>query len=297
MKLNYTHLRSFWAVAHEGNLTRAAERMGVSQSALSTQIRSLEERLGQTLFDRRGRALHLTEAGRIALGHADAVFDAGEELVATLAGTGGVRQVLRVGALATLSRNFQMRFLAPVMGREDVEVILRSGSLAELLAGLEAHRLDVVLLNTVPPRDAATPWVVHPIDRQPVSLVGAPARVGKGRGLAELLREEPLVLPVIETGLRAGFDRLAGQLGVSPRVAAEADDMAMLRLLARAGVGLAVVPPIVVRDELEAGVLVEAAALEGVEELFVAITLARRFPNPLLPELLDRAGAGAAARV
>ncbi len=293
MKLNYTHLRSFWAVAHEGNLTRAAERMGVSQSALSTQIQSLEARLGQALFDRRGRALHLTEAGRIALGHADVVFDAGEELVATLAGTGGPREVLRVGALATLSRNFQMRFLAPVMGREGVEVILRSGSLAELLAGLEAHRLDVVLLNTVPPRDAATPWVVHPIDRQSVSLVGAPGRVGTGRDLETLLSEEPLVLPVIETSLRAGFDRLADQLGVTPTIVAEADDMAMLRLLAREDLGLALVPPIVVRDELESGVLVEAAALEGVEEAFVAITLARRFPSPLLPELLDRAGAGA----
>ncbi len=286
MRLNYTHLRAFWAVAHEGNLTRAAEKIGVSQSALSTQIQSLEARLGQPLFDRRGRALHLTEAGRIALDHADVVFDAGEELVATLAGQGGPRQVLRVGALATLSRNFQMAFLAPVIGREGTEVILRSGSLAELLAGLEAHRLDVVLLNTVPPRDAATPWVVHPIDAQPVSLVGAPGRVGQGRDLGALLTEEPLILPTIETTLRTGFDSLLARMGLTPRIVAEADDMAMLRLLARADIGLAVVPPIVVRDELEAGRLVEAAALEGVSEAFSAITLERRFPNALLAELL-----------
>jgi LysR family transcriptional activator of nhaA len=286
MKLNYTHLRAFWAVAHEGNLTRAAERLGVSQSAISTQVQTLEDRLGQPLFDRRGRGLHLTEAGRIALGHADVVFDAGEELVATLAGQGGPRQVLRVGALATLSRNFQMQFLRPVLGREGTEVILRSGSLSELLDALEAHRLDVVLLNTPPPRDAATPWVVHPIDDQPVSLVGAPARAGRGRDLVTLLNEEPLVLPTVESSLRAGFDRLTDRLGITPRIVAEADDMAMLRLLARADIGLAVVPPIVVRDELEAGRLVELADLDGVREAFAAITLARRFPNALLQELL-----------
>lgn len=286
MRLNYLHLRAFWAVAHEGNLTRAAEKLGVSQSALSTQIQSLEARLGQPLFDRRGRALHLTEAGRIALDHADVAFDAGEELVATLAGQGGPRQVLRVGALATLSRNFQMAFLAPILGREGTEVILRSGGLAELLAALEAHRLDVVLLNTVPPRDAATPWVVHPIDAQPVSLVGAPGRVGHGRGLGALLTEEPLILPTIETTLRTGFDSLLARMGITPRIVAEADDMAMLRLLARADIGLAVVPPIVVRDELAAGRLVEAAELEGVSEAFSAITLERRFPNALLAELL-----------
>ena len=64
--LNYHHLRYFWAVAHDGNLTRTAERLNLSQSALSSQIKQLEERIGQTLFERRGRALHLTEAGRIA---------------------------------------------------------------------------------------------------------------------------------------------------------------------------------------------------------------------------------------
>jgi len=70
-ELNYNHLRYFWAVAHDGNLTRTAERLNLSQSALSVQIRKLEDRLGQTLFERRGRQLHLTEAGRIALDHAD----------------------------------------------------------------------------------------------------------------------------------------------------------------------------------------------------------------------------------
>jgi LysR family transcriptional activator of nhaA len=62
--------------------------------------------------------------------------------------------------------------------------------------------------------------------------------------------------------------------------------MAMIRLFARADAGLAVIPPIVVRDELDSGLLVEAAALEGISESFVAVTLARRFPNPLLTELL-----------
>jgi LysR family transcriptional activator of nhaA len=227
----------------------------------------------------------LTEAGRIVLDHADRAFAAGDELVATLAGRGGVRQVLRVGALATLSRNFQMRFLKPVLGDPEVEVVLRSGSLADLLQGLEALRLDVVLLNTVPVRDAATPWVVHPIDEQAVSLIGAPGRV-RGRGVAELLAAEPVVLPTVESGMRAGFDRLVERMGVRPAIAAEADDMAMLRLLAREDVGLAVIPPIVVEEELARGLLVDVGALEGVREQFAAITLSRRFPNPLLARLL-----------
>ncbi len=291
MILNFNHLRYFWAVAHEGHLTRAAERLNVSQSALSIQIQKLESQLGHELFERRGKQLVLTEAGRIALDHADAIFATGEELLQTLQGRlGGRRQVLRVGALATLSRNFQVGFLRPLLGQAEVEVVVRSGALGELLQALEAHRLDVVLANILPPRDAATPWISHEIADQPVSLVGTPRRVAGTADLASLLTREPLVLPTVEGSIRADFDALTDRLGLRPRVAAEVDDMAMMRLMARADIGLAVLPPIVVQDELRTGMLVEAARLPGLHESFYAITLSRRFPHPLLRSLIDGAG-------
>jgi LysR family transcriptional activator of nhaA len=284
--LNYNHLRYFWAVAHEGNLTRTAQRLHVAPSALSVQIQKLEHQLGHALFERRGKQLHLTEAGRIALDHADAIFAAGEELLGTL-GTRGerLREVLRVGGLATLSRNFQMTFLEPLLGRDDVEIVVRSGGLGELVGALEAHRLDVVLANVQPPRDQATPWVAHAIGDQPVSLVGTEAR-SRARPLTELLSSEPLIVPTVESSIRQGFDALCNRLGVRPRLAAEVDDMAMLRLFARADTGLAVVPPIVVADELASGRLTEAAQLPELREHFYALTLTRRFPNPLLRALI-----------
>ncbi len=286
--INYNHLRYFWAVAHEGNLTRTAERLGVSQSALSIQIKKLEDRLGQPLFERRGRALILTEAGRIALDRADAIFATGDELVALFAGRDAThRQVLRVGSAATLSRNFQLDFLRPLLGRDDVEVVVRSGSPADLLAALEAHRLDVVLATAAPLSDAATPWISQRIAEQPVGLMGTPARLkNPSAPLAVLLAAHPLVLPTPENALRQAIDVLCARLEVQPRIAAEVDDMAMMRLLARENVGLAVLPPVVVKDELAAGLLVEAEAHPGLTETFYAITLKRRFPSPLLSELM-----------
>lgn len=286
-QINLHHLRLFRAVAADGTLTGAARRLNLSQSALSTQLKTLEASLGHDLFERRGRGLVLTEAGRIALDHAEAIFRTADDLTATLRETGRARRALRVGALATLSRNFQMQFLAPLIGRADVEVVLRSGSQAQLLRGLESLALDVVLTNLAPARDAASSWLVHRLDEQPVGLIGTPARVGKAeRSLRDLLASEPLILPTPETALRAAFDALAARLGVSLTIAAEVDDMAMIRLLARADAGLAIIPPIVVRDELEAGTLVAAARLDGMGETFVAVTLARRFPNPLLADVL-----------
>jgi LysR family transcriptional activator of nhaA len=285
-QINLHHLRLFRAVATDGTLTGAARGLNLSQSALSTQIRALEATLGHDLFERRGRGLVLTEAGRIALDHAEAIFRTAEDLTATLRETGQKRRVLRVGALATLSRNFQMQFLRPLVGRADVEVVLRSGSQPELLRGLEALELDVVLTNLAPVREPGDAWLVHRIDEQPVSLIGTPGRVGGGRGLAELVAAEPLILPAPGSALRTAFDGLAARLGVVPQIAAEADDMAMLRLLAREDAGLAVIPPIVVLDELAQGLLVEALRLPGISEAFLAVTRERRFPNRLVAELL-----------
>ena len=285
--LNLHHLRLFRAVATETSLTGAARRLNLSQSALSTQIRTLEQALGHDLFERRGRGLVLTEAGRIALDHADEIFRTAEDLLSTLRETGRGRQVLRVGALATLSRNFQMRFVAPLLGREDVELVLRAGSQAELLRGLEALALDAVLTNLAPPRDAASRYLIHPIDEQPVSLIGTPARLARAPdGLAALLAHAALILPTPETAIRSAFDALVARLEITPRIAAEVDDMAMIRLMARADAGLAVVPPIVVQGELADGRLREAQRLPGITEPFLAVTLQRRFPNPLLAGLL-----------
>lgn len=286
--LNLHHLRLFRAVARDGTLTGAARHLNLSPSALSTQLRTLEDSLGHDLFERQGRGLVLTEAGRIALDHAEAIFRTAEDLTATLRNAGGGQRALRVGALATLSRNFQIGFLRPLLGRPDVEIVLRSSSQAELLRGLDSLALDVVLTNLAPPRDAASPYLIHRLDEQPVSLIGTPTRLGCDQtALPCLLATHPLILPTPETALRASFDALAARLGVSVRIAAEVDDMAMIRLMVREDAGLAVIPAIVVRDELGSGALVEAAKLPDMAETFLAVTLDRRFPNPLLAALLN----------
>lgn len=292
MELNYHHLRYFREVAHEGNLTRAAERMNLSQSALSAQIRQLEARLGHDLFERTGRRLILTEAGRIALDHADRIFGAGEELLATLNRTGEVRPPLRVGALSTLSRNFQLRFLSPVLTSGEAEIVLRSGSAAVLLDMLQALALDVVLTTEVPPRDAYAGLVAHRIAAQPVGIYGAPARM-RHPTLAALLQAEPLILPT-DSSIRTGVDSLIARLGISPRIVADVDDMAMVRLLAREDAGLAIAPEVVLADEIAAGLLQAAPFDLDIAESFFAVTAQRSFPHPVLAALLAMANPEAA---
>lgn len=286
--LNYHHLLYFWAVAREGHLTRAAAHLRVSQSALSTQIRQLEARLGLALFHRQGRQLTLTEAGRIALAYAEQIVGAGQELVATLAeGRGAARQVVRIGAVATLSRNFQRTFVAPLLGAADVSLVLQSGSLGELLARLRAHTLDVVLANRRVHEDAEHAWRCVRIARQQVSLVGHRRR-GPAFRFPEDVAKMPLLLPSRDSELRNGFDVLCERAGIRPTVLAEVDDMAMLRLLARDLQAVALVPAVVVRDELRRGTLHEYCAVPDLYEEFFAVTVRRQFAPPLVRTLLER---------
>ncbi len=280
-QLNYHHLRYFREVAHEGNLTRAAARVNLSQSALSTQIRTLEDRLGHPLFDRVGRQLVLTEVGRIALDHADRIFETGDELLATLQRAGDTSPPLRIGAFSTLSRNFQLHFLRPVLGA-DVDVVLRSGSPTVLLDQLKALALDVVL-TTAPPQGAAE-FTAHKIAEQTVGIHGKPTLL-QYNTLADLLANAPLIVPT-DSAIRAGFDSLMAQMGINPRIAADVDDMAMVRLLAREGVGVAVAPTVVLADEIASGLLQSAPFDLPITETFFAVTVHRNFPHPQLAKLL-----------
>ncbi len=288
--LNYHHLRYFRVIARELNVTRAAAKLNLSPSAVSIQLRQLEESFGQALFERGRGGLRLTEAGRVALDYAETIGRTGEELMDVMLNRapGAARHVLRIGAVATLSRNFQLEFLKPALHRPRTEVVIRSGAQRDLLVALHAHEVDVVLSNSPARRDAETPWHSHLLAEQSVSLVGVPAWKKKRLRFPGDFRDVPVILPSLESNTRAAFDRLSAATGVRPRILAEVDDMAMLRLLAREGEGLALVPPVVVRDEIEEGVLVETHSIPQIRETFYAITPSRRFPNPLVGELVSR---------
>jgi LysR family transcriptional activator of nhaA len=286
-QLNFHHLHYFWVVAREGHLTRAAQQLHVSQSALSSQIRELESQLGHALFLREGRALRLTEFGVLALGYADGIFSLGSELVATAqSGTGLQAQHLRVGAVATLSRNFQDNFLRPVLGMPGIRLTHESASLEELLERLRAHRLDLILSNRPVTTDAQQRWRCRRVSRQSVCLVGPPRRGRKAFRFPEDLNDALLLLPGRSSDIRIQFDLLCEELGISVRPYAEVDDMAMLRLMARDSGGVTLVPEVVVQDELKTRLLQKYCEVPRVFENFYAITMRRHFQSAVMTALL-----------
>ena len=288
-RLNFHHLLYFWRVASIGHLTRAAQELHVAQSALSTQIRQLEDRLGAELFERQGRRLLLTETGRLVMAYAEDIFGLGQELLGRLDGSAGGVLRLRVGSVATLSRNYQENWIRPLLGDATVALTLESGMLDDLLERLLQHRLDVVLSNEAVTADAERPFSCRFLGAQEISLVG-PASAWKRRRLRvpEDLHGLDVAVPGPRHALRAQFDALCIAADVKPRFRAEVDDMAMLRLIARDSGWLTVLPEVVVQDELRAGVLVKLGRSDQLQEHFYAITALRRQRLERLDRLIEQ---------
>jgi LysR family transcriptional activator of nhaA len=286
-QLNFHHLYYFWRVAKEGHLTRTAEALHVSQSALSAQIRLLEDRLGEDLFAREGRRLVLTETGQLVLTYADNIFGLGQEMLGRLQGHSQGVQRLRVGSVATMSRNYQENWIRPLLADPSVVLTLESGLLEGLLERLRQHQLDVVLANETVPADPDRPLHCRFLGSQAISLVG-PAEQWRAYSVRvpEDLDGLDLVLPGPRHALRGQFDALCASAGVTPRLRAEVDDMAMLRLIARDSGWLTVLPEVVVQDELRNGLLVTVGRSTELRENFYAITTPQRHRVEVLERLL-----------
>lgn len=286
-RLNFRHLFYFWRVAELGHLTRAAEQLHVSQSALSAQIRQLEERLGEPLFRREARRLVLTDSGRLVQAYAQDIFGMGREMLGRLAGSAAGITRLRIGSVATLSRNYQENRLRPLLADPTLVLSLESGLLEDLLDRLLQHQLDVVLANESVPSSPDRAFHSLLLGSQAASLVGPKKPWARRRlRIPEDLGGLDMALPGPRSALRAQFDALCAAAGVAPRVRAEVDDMAMLRLVARDSGWLALVPDVVVQDELRSGALVRAGESPQLQERFYAITTPRRHRIAALDRLL-----------
>jgi len=285
--LNYHHLRHFWMIARHRSMTKAAAKLSISQSTLSEQLAELEEWLGQPLFDRRGRELHLTDAGRVALEHADTIFTTGHELMSRFRHSDQVRErVLRIGAVGPLSKNLQFDFIQPILADTRTKVVVVAGALDELTRQLQEHKVDLVLSNIPLRTDQEHDVFNHLLGEVPVFLVGGKKlRLSPGK-FPKFLKNVPLFLPSRQSDVRADFDLILANAGIEPFVHAEVDDMALLRLLALSGEGLALVSKIVVERELQSSKIRFMERIPGLTEKYYALTVRKRFENRWLAEIV-----------
>ncbi len=287
---NYHHLFYFWSVCQEGGFTKAAVKLRLSQSAISEQVRQLENFFGEKLITRTTRRLELTEAGKTAWHYADSIFATGRELLDFMkhrTHSSTRRKVIRIGALGSLSRNLQAAFLRPLLERKDVHFSVTVGDSKRLFRLLREHALDVVLSTFPAGEDPAQELYTHQLTQSPLCLVAAKSmQVSDSVPLDTLLQSYPLFLPTATLESRSDFDHYTESKRLRLNLLGEVDDVALLRVLALTGKGLVVLPRLGVADEIANKNLVILHEFTALQQKFYAITRQKKFPNPLIAELV-----------
>ncbi len=290
--MNYHHLLYFWTMAKEGSIKAACEQLGLAQPTISTQLKQLERRVGEKLYERVGRNLVLTDVGQVVFRYADEIFSLGEELVDALQERpSGRPQKLHVGIPEVLPKLVAFRLLQPVLRfDEDVRLVCKEGPLDQLLADLALHRLDVVFSDAPSGSFAKVKTYNHELGRCGIGIFGVHALCKKyAPGLPKSLVDAPFMLPARGTELRRSVDAWLHQIEVRPRVLGEIDDTALLKVFAEAGI--AFVPgPLAIRKEIEQQFGLELLLeVPGAEEKFYAITVERKLKHPAVVALPESA--------
>jgi LysR family transcriptional activator of nhaA len=224
----------------------------------------------------------------MVMAYAENIFGLGQEMLGRLAENSSGISHLRVGSVSTLSRNYQENWIKPVLTKSNILLTLESGRLEDLLSRLMQHQLDVVLSNKNIPTDPHRSLVCRFLDSQSICLVGPSSKWhSKVLRIPHDLDGLEIALPGPRNAFRSEFDALCATAEVNPKIRAEVEDMAMLRLIARDSGWLTLLPEVVVQDELQAGELVVVGESQVLKEHFYAITTPHHYPLEVLEKLLS----------
>lgn len=290
--LNYHHLLYFHTVAREGSVARAAEVLHLTQPTVSTQVRLLERSLGEALFERRGRGLALTEAGRVAYHYAEEIFTLGREFQDVLRGRSPGRPArLSVGMTDAVPKLIAFRLLDPVRRLPSPPTIIcRDDAPDRLLADLAAHELDLVITDASPGPATAVRVYAHVLGDSGVTVFGTPALAARyRRGFPGSLDDAPFLLPTEHAALRRHLDQWFDRHQIRPAVQGQFADSALLKTFGQAGVGLFAAPTAIAAEvRRQYGVRV-VGQIADVRETFYALTAERKLTHPAVVRLTEAA--------
>jgi LysR family transcriptional activator of nhaA len=291
-RLNYHHLYYFWTIAEEGSLSRAAERLSLSHSTLSEQIKTLESSLGQELFDRKGRRLVLTEFGAEVAHYAADIFNLGHELVQITRGrTDARRSVFRVGVLESTPKTVVYRLLEPSIKSSGAPSLEIKEGVLDVLLGWLSRNLVHVIISTRPP-DSAAPYRfnTYKLGETDIVLYGVPRFAARYRSnFPESLSGAPMLLPAKGTYLRQSIDRWLADRSLQVKVVGEFDDAASLRTFGVFGLGLFPVRSVLAHELEETRAVKRIGPITGVRETYYAVSHERRATHPNIMAIINAA--------
>lgn len=286
--LNYHHLLYFWTVVREGGVSRAAGKLRLAQPTVSAQIRQLEHALGERLLERRGRGLVLTDVGRVVFRYAEEIFATGQELLDAVKGRPSVRPVpLTVGVADALPKLMIHRLLQPALADPDrLHLVVREDKPEALVAQLSTHAIDVVLSDAPAPAHMRVKVFNHVLGESGVTFFATgPVARRLRRRFPQSLDAAPMLLPTLNTAIRRALEQWFDARAIAPRVLAEFEDTALLKVFGVEQRAVFPAPTTIERDVVSGyGVKIVGRAPD-VRERYYAISVERRLKHPAVVAL------------
>jgi LysR family transcriptional activator of nhaA len=291
--LNHHHLFHFWTVVREGGVTRASEKLHVSQPTVSGQLRELQEALGEKLLARSGRSVVLTDVGRTVYRYADEIFALGRELQQAVKGRVTHPARLAVGVALVVPKLVAYQMLEPALHLpEPVQLDCVHERPERLVAELALYSLDLVLADSPAPPNVKIRAYSHLLGECGVSVFGTEAVAARyRRRFPASLDGAPFLLPSSDSGLRLSLEEWFRKSGIRPRVVGTFEDNALIDAFGQAGAGLFAMPSAIdaeVRRQYRVRLL---GHLGAVRQRFYAITVERKLRNPAVIAISERARA------
>ena len=256
---NYSlkQIQTFIEVTRQGSVSKAAEKLCVTQPAVSMHIRQLEEAFGVALVEAQGRGIRLTDAGRTFAGRANVVMAELHELESLMAEYAGAQKGRIALAVVSTAKYFVpmllMRFsrLYP-----DIEVRLHIENRESVLGMLERSEADLVIMGRAP-RNMTTQAAAFATN--PMAIVAAPSHALAGRKNLpfSVLADYAFVMRESGSGTRAAMERLFALHEVPLKVAMEMPSKETIKQAVMAGMGLSFLSLRTLRQELAGGYLVQ----------------------------------------
>jgi len=290
--LNYHHLLYFWTVARTGTIANASRELHLSQPTISTQLKTLEESLGQKLFQRAGRRLVLTDVGRATFRYADEIFRLGRELQESLARGPMSRQVrFAVGVADVVPKLVAERLLQPAYTAiPDMQLEVHEGHVSQLLVKLALHELDVVISDQPAPHDVKVRAFNHHLGASSTTFFAKAALAGPlKKTFPKSLEAAPMLLPLTGSSSRLLLDEWFEKVGVRPKVVGEFDDSALMKVFGASGRGVFAAPS-AIEDEVVRQFEVQVIGrTEEVKQSYYAISVERRLRHPAVVAIAESA--------
>lgn len=291
-QINFNHLQYFYAVATEGSITRAAERLHVTPQTVSGQLATFEEYIGAPLFRRHGKRLELNRMGEITMRYADDIFTLGHELSRALAGhDAGQLANFNVGIVDAIPKVMVFEMLDSCFDLENKFILeCHEGGMSNLLADLSLNKLDLIISDQPLPIGVSVRATSHYLGQSGITFFASKSESKQYiDDFPHSLHKAPFLMPGRKSAQHQNLLAWFETEQISPNVVAEFDDSALLKFFGQTGRGVFCISTSIEQDVTSQFNVDIIGRTRGVKDRYYGISPERKIKHPAVDEVMQTA--------